>query len=89
MKLGVDDSTTLLNDLNSNAEFALLDKSSLKYYSPLNVAMPCEQLGDTFEMQLLVERTADEDVLKISYLNFMIFIMMKRSVLKLVKQYYL
>ena len=64
MKLGVDDSTTLLNDLNSNAEFALLDKSSLKYYSPLNVAMPCEQLGDTFEMQLLVERTADEDVLK-------------------------
>lgn len=64
MKLGVDDSTTLLNDLNLNAEFALLDKSSLKFYSPLNVAMPCEQLGDTFEMQLLVERTADEDVLK-------------------------
>lgn len=64
MKLGVDDSTTLLNGLNSNAEFALLDKSSLKYYSPLNVAMPCEQLGDTFEMQLLVERTADEEVLK-------------------------
>ena len=64
MKLGVDDSTTLLNDLNSNAEFALLDKSSLKYYSPLNVVMPCEQLGDTFEMQLLVERTADEEVLK-------------------------
>lgn len=43
---------------------ALLDKSSLKYYSPLNVVMPCEQLGDTFEMQLLVERTADEEVLK-------------------------
>lgn len=64
MKLGVDDSTTLLNDLNSNAEFALLDKSSLKYYSPLNVVMPCEQLGDTFEMQLLVERTADEEILK-------------------------
>lgn len=64
MKLGVDDSTTLLNGLNSNAEFALLDKSSLKYYSPLNVVMPCEQLGDTFEMQLLVERTADEEVLK-------------------------
>ena len=64
MKLGVDDSTTLLNGLNLNAEFALLDKSSLKYYSPLNVVMPCEQLGDTFEMQLLVERTADEEVLK-------------------------
>lgn len=64
MKLGVDDSTTLLNGLNSNAEFALLDKSSLKYYSPLNVVMPCEQLGDPFEMQLLVERTADEEVLK-------------------------
>lgn len=64
MKLGVDDSTTLLNGLNSNAEFALLDKSSLKYYSSLNVVMPCEQLGDTFEMQLLVERTADEEVLK-------------------------
>lgn len=64
MKLGVDDATTILNGLNSNAEFALLDKSSLKYYNPLNVAMPCEQLGDTFEMQLLVERTADEEVLK-------------------------
>lgn len=64
MKLGVDDSTTLLNGLNSNAEFALLDKSSLKYYSPLNVVMPCEQLGEPFEMQLLVERTADEEVLK-------------------------
>lgn len=64
MKLGVDDSTILLNDLNLNAEFALLDKSCLKFYSPLNVSMPCEQLGDTFEMQLLVERTADEDVLK-------------------------
>ncbi len=64
MKLDVDDSTALLNDLNSNAEFALLDKSSLKFYNPLNVAMPCEQLGDTFEMQLLVERTADEEALK-------------------------
>lgn len=64
MKLGVDDSTILLNDLNLNAEFALLDKSCLKFYSPLNVSMPCEQLGDTFEMQLLVERTADEEVLK-------------------------
>ena len=64
MKLDVVDSTALLNDLNSNAEFALLDKSSLKFYSPLNVAMPCEQLGDTFEMQLLVERTADEDALE-------------------------
>lgn len=69
MKLGVDDSTTLLNGLNSNAEFALLDKSSLKYYSPLNVVMPCEQLGDTFEMQLLIERTADEEVLKSTLLK--------------------
>lgn len=69
MKLDVDDSTALLNDLNVNAEFALLDKSSLKYYSPLNVAMPCEQLGDTFEMQLLVERTADEEALNNIFLK--------------------
>lgn len=64
MKLRVEDSTVLLNNLNSNAEFALLDKSGLKYYSPLNVTMPCEQLGDMFEIQLLVERIADEEALR-------------------------
>lgn len=65
IKLGLDDSTVLLNKLDINAEFALLDKNSLKYYSLLNVAMPCEQLrGDNFEMQLLIERIADKDSLR-------------------------
>lgn len=70
IKLGLNDSTVLLNKLDKNAEFALLDKNSLKYYSLLNVAMPCEQLrGDNFEMQLLIEKIADKDSLRKILLN--------------------
>lgn len=45
----------LLDDIDCNAEFALLNKEGGKYYRALNVALPCEQFGDTFEMHLLVE----------------------------------
>lgn len=64
MKVSDSDSIKILDILNANAEFALLDKSILKYYSALNVSMPCEKLNDTFEMQLLVERVADEELFK-------------------------
>lgn len=53
-------SRTLLDKVDKNAAFALLDLSALRYYSALNVKMPCKQLGDTFEMQLLTENVADE-----------------------------
>lgn len=69
MKLELKDSIKVLNYLNNDAEFALLDKSNLKYYCPINVVMPCEQLGDTFEMQLLIERTADDDTVTQILLN--------------------
>ena len=38
----------------------MLDTSALHYYSAVNVKMPCNQLGDTFEMQLLTESVLDE-----------------------------
>lgn len=64
MQLSDNVASTVLDTLDSNAEFALLDKGSLKYYSALNVAMPCEKLGDTFEIQLLVEQIANENIQK-------------------------
>lgn len=48
-------SKKLLDMVDKNAEFALLDSSGCRYYRALNVAIPCEQLDDIFEMQLLVE----------------------------------
>lgn len=62
IKINENNSFALLNTMDDNAEFALLDKSTLKFYSALNVQMPCEKLGDIFEMQLLVERLADDDL---------------------------
>lgn len=69
IKLDEENSINILNRLSKDAEFALLDKNTLKYYSALNVAMPCETLKDTFEMQLLVERVADEEAIKETLLN--------------------
>lgn len=57
-------SAKLLSAIDSKTEFALLDNSGCKYYRALNVAMPCEQFGDTFEMQLLAENTASSDVFR-------------------------
>ena len=57
-------SERLLTKIGGNADFALLDSSALHYYSALNVTMPCKQLNDTFEMQLLTERILGEDAYK-------------------------
>ena len=54
-------SKLLLDAVDKNAEFALLDNSGCRYYRALNVAIPCEQLDDVFEMQLLVESQLDAD----------------------------
>ena len=59
-----DFSERLLTKIGGNADFALLDSSALHYYSALNVTMPCKQLNDTFEMQLLTERILGEDAYK-------------------------
>ena len=45
----------ILNSIDQNAEFALLDNAGCRYYRALSALLPCEQLGDVFEMQLLVE----------------------------------
>lgn len=55
----------LLDILNPNAEFALLDLAGCKYDSPLNLRIPCKDFkdfGDVFELQMLVETTADGDL---------------------------
>lgn len=51
----------LLDILNPNAEFALLDLAGCKYDSPLNLRIPCKDFGDVFELQMLVETVADDD----------------------------
>lgn len=64
IKLESNDSVSILDEVDNYAEFALLDKSGLRYYCPLNVTMPCKQLGDAFDMQLLIERNADNEKLR-------------------------
>lgn len=51
-------SACLLDLVDKNAEFALLDLTGCRYYNPLNVVMPCAKFNDTFEMQLLIENLA-------------------------------
>lgn len=51
----------LLDILNPDAEFALLDLAGCKYDSPLNLRIPCKDFGDVFELQMLVETIADGD----------------------------
>lgn len=55
-------SRELLDAIDGNAEFALLDKSGCKYYCAVNVELPCENFGDTFTLPLLVEREASTDI---------------------------
>ena len=55
-EIGADLSSVLLDGIDETAEFALLDTSGCKYYSPLNVRIPCEKLGGEAELNLLVER---------------------------------
>lgn len=65
LTLSRDLSERLLAKIDENADFALLDSSALHFYSALNVTMPCKQLNDTFEMQLLTERELCEDAYKV------------------------
>lgn len=62
IRLDNDKAATILDELDRDAEFALLDVSGCRYYRALNVAFPCAQLGDTFEMQLLVENQVSEEM---------------------------
>ena len=48
----------LLDILDNNAEFALLDLAGCKYYSPLNLQMPDRRSGEPFELQMLAETAA-------------------------------
>ena len=48
-------SRKLLDKIDKNAEFALVDNSTIHVYDAVNVSMPCDKFGDIFEMQLLVE----------------------------------
>ena len=57
--LTFDDCESLLDILDENAEFALLDLRECKYYSPVNIRFPNKNFGDVFEMQLLIEEVAD------------------------------
>ncbi len=57
-------SCELLDMIDKNAEFALLDKSGCKYYCAVDVAMPCKNFGDTFTLPLLAESNADFEIFR-------------------------
>ena len=61
IRRGEQESSSFLDWVDTNAEFALLDSSAMHYYNAVNVQMPCERFNDTFELQLLVENTANEE----------------------------
>lgn len=54
-------SCKLLNIIDKNAEFALLDKSGCKYYCALDLNMPCKNFGDMFALPLLTESTLQSE----------------------------
>lgn len=54
----------LLNNIDKNAEFALLDKSGCKYYCAVDVVMPCKNFGDAFTLPLLTESGADSEIFR-------------------------
>ncbi|MCR4661563.1 MAG: hypothetical protein K5765_06140 [Clostridia bacterium] len=60
MKTTIEESSKLLDGIDKNIEFALLDLSGCEYYSAFNVIIPCKRFGDEFELQLLIERKANE-----------------------------
>ncbi|MCH5154426.1 MAG: hypothetical protein J1F71_04360 [Clostridiales bacterium] len=57
-------SRLLLDKLDKNAQFALLDTSGCRVYSAVKVAMPCKNFGDIFTLPLLTESNADESVFR-------------------------
>lgn len=55
-------SAEFLRRIHPNAEFALLDNGACHYYCAWNVHFQCAQFGDTFNLPLLVEYTAEKQV---------------------------
>lgn len=60
LQLDTDTATALLQKIHPNAEFALLDNGACHYYCCWNVRFPCAQFGDTFNLPMLVEYTAEQ-----------------------------
>lgn len=50
---------TLLDLLDAAAEFALLDSTGCRFYSPVNLRIPDRRSEETFEIQMLTETIAD------------------------------
>ncbi|MDE6586207.1 MAG: hypothetical protein K2K80_05975 [Clostridia bacterium] len=48
----------LLDKIDKNAQFALLDKSGCKIFCAVNVVMPCKNFGDVLTLPLLTESNA-------------------------------
>ncbi|MCH5156070.1 MAG: hypothetical protein J1F69_05625 [Clostridiales bacterium] len=55
-------SDKLLDKIDKNAAFALLDKSGCRAFSAVNMAMPCKNFGDTFTLPLLIESKVDDGI---------------------------
>ena len=54
--------TALLQKIHPDAEFALLDNKACHYYCAWNVCFPCVQFEGVFQLPLLVEFTAGQNV---------------------------
>lgn len=57
-------SSELLDKIDKNAEFALLDKSGCKYYCALDLSLPCKNFGDTFALPLLTESNTSSEIFR-------------------------
>lgn len=57
-----DTAVSLLQKIHPDAEFALLDNSACHYYCCWNVRFPCAQFNGIFNLPLLVEYTAEQNV---------------------------
>lgn len=53
-------SAQILKLLNTNAAFALMDFSGIRYYTAVQVSMPCKNFEGEFSLPLLLEYKADE-----------------------------
>lgn len=57
-------SQELLDIIDPNAEFALLNDDGCRYFCAVNAAIPCKNFGDTLHLQLLTESKANESAFK-------------------------
>ena len=56
-----DVANALLVNIDEHCDFALFDRSGIKYYSMLYASMPCKNFGDTFSMHLLIEKVTPKE----------------------------